>query len=209
MKKDYIENIEGGERRMVDIPLELRQEDGAEYFAGTAVPFGQVTDLGYFTEEITRAAFDDVMQDDVRALFNHDPDVVLGRNKSGTLKLTVDDKGVHYRALYNPNDPDHVRVMEKVKRGDVSQSSYAFTVKDETWGKRDGKPHREITKIQRWYDVAPVTYPANPNTSVGKRSLDSFEEKENNKKKSDETVEAKKRMIQMEIDLISLGITNF
>lgn len=177
MKRDYIEDIEGGERRTYVSPVEIRDEGEAKFFEGMAVPFGEVTDLGYFTEEISREAFAEVMDDDVRGLFNHDPDVVLGRNKSGTMTLTVNDKGVFYRISYNPNDPDHVRVMEKVKRGDVSQSSYAFSVKDETWNKRDGKDHRVITKIKRWYDVAPVTYPANQNTTVAKRSLDAIEKR--------------------------------
>lgn len=206
MKKDYIEDIDGGERRMVLAPVEFREDGEAKYFAGMAVPFGEVTDLGYFSEEITRGAFDGVMNDDVRGLFNHDPDVILGRNKAGTMTLSVTDKGVFYRIAYNPNDPDHVRVMEKVKRGDVSQSSYAFSVKDASWSTRDGKDHRTITKLARWYDVAPVTYPANPNTTVGKRSLDSIKKEfeERNNKENERT--AKMRQIQHELTKIKLGI---
>lgn len=202
MKKDYIEDIEGGERRTWLSPVEIRAEGDAQYFEGMAVPFGEITDLGYFSEEISRDAFSEVMKDDVRGLFNHDPDVILGRSAAGTMKLTINDKGVFYRISYNPNDPDHVRVMEKVKRGDVSQSSYAFTVKNETWGKRDGKAHRTIEKISRWYDVAPVTYPANPNTTVAKRSLDNIQAELN---KENERA-ARQRQIAVEIDRIKLGI---
>jgi HK97 family phage prohead protease len=206
MRKDYIENIEGGERRMVSQAVEFRKDGDAEYFEGMAVPFGQVTDLGYFSEEISRDAFSDVLKDDVRGLFNHDPDVILGRSTSGTMGLKLTDKGVFYSIRYNPNDPDHVRVMEKVKRGDVSQSSYAFTVKDETWGKREGKSHRVIEKIQRWYDVSPVTYPANPNTTVAKRSLDAIEKKTNDEQKEQNERTAKYRQIQHELVKIKLGI---
>lgn len=208
MKKDYIEDIEGGERRTFVAPVEMRKEGDDEFFVGTAVPFNEVTDLGYFSEEITRDAFSEVMNDDVRGLFNHDPDVVLGRNKSGTMKLTVDDKGVGYKILYNSKDPDHVRVMEKVKRGDVSQSSYAFSVKDAAWSTRDGKDHRTITKLSRWYDVAPVTYPANPNTTVGKRSLDGIKKEFLERTKSENERATKMRLIQIEIDKIKLGIKN-
>ncbi len=206
MKKDYIEDIQNGERRMVGAPVEVRKDGDAEYFAGMAVPFGQVTDLHYFTEEISRDAFSEVLKDDVRGLFNHDPDVILGRSAAGTMTLEVNDKGVFYSIRYNPNDPDHVRVMEKVKRGDVSQSSYAFTVKDEKWSTRDGKQHRTINKIDRWYDVAPVTYPANPNTSVAKRSLDAItkEQAEVMQKENDRAV--RQRQIAVEIDRIKLGI---
>lgn len=202
MKKDYIEDIQNGERRMITAPVEARKDGDAEYFSGMAVPFGQVTDLHYFTEEISRDAFSEVLKDDVRGLFNHDPDVILGRSAAGTMTLEVTDKGVFYSIRYNPNDPDHVRVMEKVKRGDVSQSSYAFSVKDEKWSTREGKQHRTINKIERWYDVAPVTYPANPNTTVAKRSLDSVKaeaDKENDRA-------ARQRQIAVEIDRIKLGI---
>ncbi len=168
---DYIKSIDGGERRFFEGPIEVRKEGDEEFFEGTAVKFGSITDLGWYTEEIERSAFDEVLGDDVRGLFNHDADVVLGRSKAGTMKLTIDDQGVHYKIRYNPNDPDHVRVMEKVKRGDVSQSSYAFSIKDMVWEKRDEKDHRRITKLKRWYDVAPVTYPANPDTEVAARSL--------------------------------------
>lgn len=170
MKKDYIP--EGAERRFYSSPLEVRKAEDKEYFRGTAVVFNSPTNLGWYTEEIRDGAFDEAMDEDVRALFNHDPDVILGRNKSGTLTLTADKTGVHYEVEYNSNDPDHVRVMEKVKRGDVSQSSFAFTVADDEWSKRDGADFRTITKIRRWFDVSPVTYPAYQDTTVAARSLE-------------------------------------
>jgi HK97 family phage prohead protease len=111
------------------------------------------------------------MNDDVRGLFNHDDDFVLGRTKSGTMQLVNDELGLRYKIKYNPFDPDHVRVMEKVKRGDVSQSSFAFSVKEDKWETRNGKDHRTITKLKRLIDVSPVTYPAYQNTSVAMRSL--------------------------------------
>jgi HK97 family phage prohead protease len=171
---DYIKNIDGGERRFYESPIELRKEGEDEFFEGVAVRFGSITDLGYISEEVERGAFSEVLNDDVRGLFNHDADVVLGRNKSGTMTLTVNDKEVRYKIKYNPADPDHVRVMEKVKRGDVSQSSYAFSIKDEKWETRNGKDHRVIQKLKRWYDVAPVTYPASTDTEVAARSLESI-----------------------------------
>ena len=169
---DYIVNIEGAERRYLSQPLEYREEGEEKRFEGYAVIFNSETDLGWFTEEIRDGAFEDVMDDDVRGLFNHDPDVILGRNKSGTMKLSVDKRGVKYSIDYNPNDPDHVRVMEKVKRGDVSQSSFAFGIKDAVWETRDGRDHRVITKLSRWYDVSPVTYPAYQDTTVAARSFE-------------------------------------
>lgn len=172
MKKDYIKHIEGAERRFIPAHIEVREEGEERYFEGTGIVFNSITDLGYFSEEVATGAADDVLNDDVRGLFNHDPDVVLGRNKSGTMKLSLTDDELRYKILYNPNDPDHVRVMEKVKRGDVSQSSFAFTITDDEWHKRDGKDHRVIKKLGRLYDVSPVTYPAYADTSVAARTLE-------------------------------------
>lgn len=196
---DYIKDIAGAERRFFESPIEVRKDGEQEFFEGTAVRFGSVTDLGWYSEEIERGAFDEVLNDDVRGLFNHDPDVVLGRSKSGTMKLSVDERGVHYKIQYNPNDPDHVRVMEKVKRGDVSQSSYAFSIKDMIWEKRGDKDHRKITKLKRWYDVAPVTYPANTDTEVAARSLESIrsESKNTDQAKSDHD------LMKMDLELLT------
>jgi HK97 family phage prohead protease len=179
--KDYIENIEGGERRFFAQPVEVRQEGEDHYFEGLAAVFDSPADLRDFTEEIDSRAFDDVMEDDVRGTFNHSSDVVLGRNKAGTMVLAKTERGMGYKIKYNPNDPDHVRVMEKVKRGDVSQSSFAFRVAKDEWSTRDGKDHRRITKLQRWYDVGPVTYPAYPDTTVAARSLDKMKHKKKSK----------------------------
>lgn len=170
MDEDYIKNIEGAERRFFTAPVEVREEGEAKYFDGAGITFGSIADLGWFTEEIHPRAFDDVMGDDVRGLVNHDPNLILGRNKSGTMQLIIDGKEARYKILYNPNDPDHVRYMEKVKRGDISQSSFAFSVKDDKWETRDGKDHRTVLKIKKWYDVSMVTYPAYQNTSVAARS---------------------------------------
>lgn len=176
MDTDYIKNIDGAERRMVSEGLEMRAEGEANSFVGYAFVYGATADIGgMFTEEIARGAADDVLGDDVRGLFNHDPNVVLGRTTSKTMTLSLDDKGLRYDIRYNPNDSDHVRIMEKVKRGDISQSSFAFRVDSDKWEKRNGKDHRTITKFKRLIDVSPVTYPAYQDATVGARSLTKIE----------------------------------
>jgi len=68
-------------------------------------------------------------------------------------------------------------LLEMVKRGDVYQSSFAFTVEAEDWQERMGsKPKRVIRSIKKVYDVSPVTYPANPDTMVAKRSYEATKE---------------------------------
>lgn len=198
--EDYIEKIDGAERRFFKSTLEMRAEDGKEYFEGTAAVIGDIADLGWFTEEILPGAFDEVMNDDVRALFNHDADQVLGRTKSKTLVLTADSTGLHYRALYNEKDPDHVRAMEKVKRGDVAESSFSFDVKNDKWSTRNGKDHRQIEKFKALYDVAPVTYPAYPKTTVAARSM------EKAKKPAEPVDDYKKDLAEMDQDFMRLDL---
>jgi HK97 family phage prohead protease len=173
---DYINNIDEAERRMISEPMEFREQGEERYFEGYAFVHEVRTDLGDFTEEIARGAADGVLEDDVRGLFNHDPNIVLGRVKSGTLKLSVDERGLKYSIKFNPNDPDHVRLMEKVKRGDIDQSSFAFRKQDDKWELRDGKKHRTVLKLKRLIDVSAVTYPAYPDATVAMRSMTSLNE---------------------------------
>lgn len=146
--------------------------DGAT-LRGHAATFGDVYDLGNFDERIAPGAFDKVLTDDVRALFNHDPNFVLGRTKSGTLKLSVDKRGL-YTEIQMPESATALR--EAIKRGDVDQMSFGFTVKRDSWERdeKGGRELRTIEEIGRLYDVSPVTFPANPNTDVALRSLEEF-----------------------------------
>ena len=170
MNTDYIKNIDEAERRMISEPVEMREEGEDKFIEGYAFVFGAVADLGSFTEEIAPGAADGVMNDDVRGLLNHEPNIVLGRTKSGTMQLTLDARGLKYRIKYNPNDPDHVSAREKILRGDISQSSFAFRIKDDKWETRNGKDHRTLLKFSRLIDVSPVTYPAYPDATVAARS---------------------------------------
>lgn len=170
METDYIKNIDEAERRMLPEPVEVREEGEEKFFEGYAFKFGVLADMGWFTEEIAPGAADEVMNDDVRGLFNHEPNIVLGRTKAGTMTMTVDQVGLRYRIKYNPKDPDHVSVYEKVSRGDVSQSSFAFRIKDDKWETRNGKEHRTLLKFQRLIDLSPVTYAAYPDATIAARS---------------------------------------
>ena len=123
-------------------------------------------DLGGFIELIKPGAFDEAMNDDVRALFNHDPNYLLGRTTSGTLKLFVDARGLGYE--YDSPETTYANdLLELMRRGDVTQSSFGFTVKKDTWIQRGNVMFRFIEKVGRLYDVSPVTYPAYPATTVG------------------------------------------
>ena len=161
------------EKRAATLAAETR-DDGAMVLRGYAAVYDTETTIaGMFRERIAPGAFDEAIpRDDVRALFNHDPNLVLGRTVSGTLALGSDDTGLTYEIQLNPADAEHQRVWQMVSRGDVSQSSFGFEVKGQEWGevKRGELPLRTITKA-KLYDVSPVTYPAYEETSVSARDL--------------------------------------
>lgn len=151
-------------------------------FIGHAAVFEQPTLIGSkrwgFVEQIARGAFDDVLNDDVRFLVNHDG-LPLARTSAGTLELTQDGGGLvaltkesHLRRTSLGND-----VAELLSSGDLSQMSFAFTIAEETWStyssddELDGMELRTINKMQRLYDVSVVTYPAYEGTDAGLRML--------------------------------------
>lgn len=166
------------ERRIVAGQLQTRAaaEGETRTLSGLAAVFGRETVIGsWFREVIAPGAFtESIAQDDVRALFNHDPNLVLGRNTSGTLTLSEDEDGLRYDVT--PPDTTYARdLMVVVDRGDVSQSSFGFEVPDDgdEWNydeTKEGKlPLRTITKARLW-DVSPVTYPAYTDTTVSARA---------------------------------------
>lgn len=174
------------ERRFADSRIEVRFADGeaqtgttirgyAARFNSPSAPIG-----GRFVERIAPGAFDDVLGDDVRALINHDPRLILGRSIAGTLRLSVDGQGLAYEV--DLPDTAYARdLATSIGRGDISQSSFSFSLDldGEAWSRGDdGMRVRTILKVRRLYDVSPVTYPAYPEATVGLRSLDRLEEAE-------------------------------
>jgi HK97 family phage prohead protease len=135
----------------------------------------ETTIAGLFRERISPGAFrDTIARDDVRGLFNHDPNIVLGRKTAGPLRLREDSKGLRYTARLNPDDPLAVSVGARVKRRDVTGSSSWFAIddpSDEEWEPpaiRGGLPLRTLRKL-RLIDVSPVTFPAYIWTSAAAR----------------------------------------
>lgn len=173
------------ERRFFDGGLEIRGDlkkpGGAAVVGlrGYAAKFNVLSEnLGGFRETILPGAFDDVLNDDVRALFNHDPNIVLGRTVAGTLRVFQDDAGLGYE-VEMPDTPQARSLVTSIERGDVSQSSFAFRIArpdGDEWveDEKTGAITRTIKKFARLYDVSPVTYPAYPDATVGKRSLEAW-----------------------------------
>lgn len=147
---------------------------------GYAVLFDTVSDGLPFEETIERGALDGVIQkSDVLALLNHSWNRgVLARSKrgKGSLELIIDEKGLMYR-FEAPKTALGDELLENIKRGDVDESSFAFTVEKDTWEKNaDGKWKRSIKKISEIYDVSPVYNAAYSATSVYTRGKEQAEE---------------------------------
>lgn len=145
--------------------------DGEGRIEGYAAVFNVLSlDLGGFREKIRPGSFQKTLSEaDVRGLFNHNPDHVLGRNRAGTLELAEDSTGLHFRAT--PPAATWVNDLRlSIERKDIDQGSFSFdTIRDEWTGGPEGR-QRELIEV-RLYDVSVVTYPAYPQTSVAVRSL--------------------------------------
>ncbi len=154
------------------INYEFRAMPESRTIVGTATVFNSAYDMGWYDEEMSPEVFASADMNDVVALFNHDANMVLARTKSGTLKLNLTGNALEY-SFEAPNTTLGNDLLEMVKRGDVYQSSFAFSVEKEDWEEKGGgKPKRIIRSIKKVYDVSPVTYPANPDTMVAKRSYE-------------------------------------
>lgn len=168
------------ERRFVSREVRMVEKDGKKKIAGYGAVFNSVSeDLGGFRELILPGAFVDVLSDDTRSLFNHDPNFILGRSVNGTLVVDEDEVGLRYEV--EPPDTQTVRdiVISPIERGDIDQSSFGFRVLEESWRHPtpdEPLPVRVIHKFQRLYDVGPVTFAAYPATSVSMRALDRAKE---------------------------------
>ena len=158
--------------------IEAAQEESRMVTGYAAVFDSDSEDLGGFIEQIERGAFKEAIErSDVRALFNHDNNFILARTASGTLKLYEDERGLKYE-FEAPKTTAGNDLLEMIKRGDISQSSFGFTVEEDDWSNRDGMAFRKIKKVKRLYDVSPVTFPAYPEASVAVRKLEQLKQEE-------------------------------
>tara|TARA_R110000764_G_scaffold34641_2_gene77279 strand:+ start:539 stop:1126 length:588 start_codon:yes stop_codon:yes gene_type:complete len=147
---------------------------GESVVIGYAAVFDQLSeDLGGFKEKINKRAFDKVLQNDVVALLNHDSNIVFGRTSSGTLKLSVDERGL-VSEITMPNTQAAKDTIELMKRGDISKMSFGFYVDEDEWKESERGFVREVKEVKRLTDVSLVTTPAYPQTTAAVRSLDIF-----------------------------------
>ncbi len=174
-------SLELEERRLVfedeGMGLEFREAEGDEppKIVGYASVFGKLSvPMGFGREKVKRGAFlDSIRDDDVRALWNHDSNLVLGRMKSGTLKLSEDRRGLKVEI----SPPLNFQFAETIKRGDVDGMSIRFTAQEQKFDNLD-KPDETVRTIlkAKLTEVSPVTFPAFPDTAVAMRSVETWRE---------------------------------
>jgi HK97 family phage prohead protease len=158
----------------VEWRAETREADSAMVLTGYAAVFDKPAMIGnYFREVIRPGAFTNAIQnDDVRALWNHDSNIVLGRTKSGTLQMTQDETGLRV-SITLPDSNEGRDKFASVARGDVDGMSFGFRVPagGERWSfDADGIELRELTNLSV-FDVSPVAYPAYQETEIEARSV--------------------------------------
>ena len=198
--------------------VEMRVKDPAygsktPVMSGYAANFNSLSeDLGGLREILMPGCFKEAMvSSDVRGLFNHDANFILGRNTSGTLRLSEDERGLYFEI--DPPETSYAKDLQvSMRRGDISQCSFGFKVAEngDSWAEDSGGMWiRTITKVKQLFDVSPVTYPAYASTSCSVRSF--------LEQKSEECVAAKlaaekaaeeERKAQEEYDKHMLAIKN-
>ena len=177
------------EIRTLDIQgLQTRSQGDSEtnVIEGYAAVFNSPTDIwGMFTEVIAPGAFADAIasNDDIRALFNHDWNNVLGRTKSGTLRLSEDARGLKFEVDL-PNTTLARDLSESLKRGDISQCSFGFVPTSETWDYEPEMPVRTINSVEL-HEISVVSIPAYEDTEVSLRS-----------KEANKSIEQRLKLIQ-------------
>lgn len=185
--KDYIEAIDGAERRvfatLTDVEVRTTEGKPSEIFGYGAVfnsdSMVMRTSRGEkFIERIERGAFDHLLDDNgIMILFNHDANFPLARNKRSAT-IGADETGLWY-SFEPPTSPMGQNIQESIRRGDVKTSSFSFKVSEqnEHWEIRKGEPSiRTIKKFDKVFDLGPVTFEAYPDTMVITRNYSVFDD---------------------------------
>lgn len=154
--------------------LELRSaaSGGPGTLVGYAAVFDRFSeDLGLFRETIAPGAFAGCIGRDARALVNHDPGQLLGRESNGTLRMAEDSLGLRVE-IDLPDTQVGRDTAANVRRGDLDGMSFSFETAADAWDRGTTPPTRTLIRCRRVHDVGPVTYPAYTDTRVALRSLD-------------------------------------
>ena len=168
------ENIETRVIEFAELRIETRDDEPPMIIGYSALFDVESLDLGGFVETIAPGAFTGTIKDsDVRSLFNHDANFVIGRNVAGTLELKEDKKGLLMEAV--PPETQWARdLIVSIERGDITGQSFSFrTISDQWTNVEEGPDERRLLEVEL-FDVGPVTFPAYAKTDVAVRSYEAW-----------------------------------
>ena len=158
----------------------IREEGGKRYLEGYFAVFGETYQVwDGWTETIERGAFARYLAtgEDVKVLWNHDSNIVLGSTGNGTASLREDETGLFGSVEINENDSEAVSAYARVDRGDVNGSSFGFEIaRQEEWWDDEGIYHTKITEVDPLYEVSPCTFPAYKATSISARTKERLDD---------------------------------
>lgn len=170
----------------LDIRAQMQEKENKKYIEGYFAVFNSPTELFKgVNEQIAPTAFSNI--GDVRALINHDETLVLGRTKSNTLEIRIDEKGLYGKIEINQDDHSAMDLYNRVKRGDVDQCSFGFIINDEEYlTNSDGSTLITLKEVEL-KEISVCTFPAYPQTSVQarKEDIEKFNQRKLNAKKQD------------------------
>ncbi len=176
------------EHRNYAVEFRADSDDEKRTVSGYAAVFDRYSeDLGWFREIISPGAFSRVLKSsDCRALLNHDPNQLLGRESSGTLRLSEDKTGLKFDLDLPSSRAD---VLEMVERKDMKECSFAFRVSKQVWKEERQDDDtilttRVVEEVDYLKDITLATFPAYPDTTVAKRSYDEWQGKETEEESS-------------------------
>ena len=195
-------NSENMEIRAFTFDAKAQEDDEhGTYVEGLPIVYDSWANLGWYDEIIDRGALDDTDLKDVRFLVNHNTDMIpLARsrnnNENSTMQMSVGDEGMHIRVnLDTENNAEAKALYSAIKRDDLNQMSFMFTVDSDRWEDVESEhPKRHIERISKVFEVSAVTFPAYEATNISARGLaDALD----NAKTSLESVRAEKRAVEL------------
>lgn len=158
----------------------VREEGGKKYLEGYFSVFGEPYQVyDGWVETIERGAFARYLASgaDVKVLWNHDSNIVLGSTENGTANLREDETGLFGSVEINENDSEAVSAYARVARGDVNGCSFGFDIaRQDEWWDDEGIYHTKITEVDPLFEVSPCTFPAYKATSISARTKEKLED---------------------------------
>ena len=152
----------------------IREEGGRRYLEGYFAVFGEQYQVwDGWMETIERGAFAEYLAsgEDVKVLWNHDSNIVLGSTGNGTATLQEDEIGLFGTVEINEKDQEAVNAYARIARGDVDGCSFGFEIdRQEEWWDEQGVYHTKILRVDPLYEVSPCTFPAYKTTSITARN---------------------------------------